>query len=283
MADVRKFIIYTFKDYFILSEKLEAFAREGLLLKSIGPLFWTFSKGKPKELKYTIKFSKEGSLFNPKPTDSQLDFFSHAKSIGWDLVCEFNNLQVFSSELDNPEILEPNEEEKLSNIHNCMKSSVILSEILLLLLYALNLFPVLIEPLNNASILDLSCICLFSFLSINSILNISTYLIWYFKSKRSVSNGGSILILKPTQKFKKGFLVAIFIPLFFILLEAFKKSNFISIILAILTFPILVFIFYGTSKLLKHLKVSKEFNMLITCSIYFLFGLLYFQILFRVI
>ena len=132
------FINYNY--YKEIEQKLERYAEKGLVLEKMGPYLWTFKKAEPQNLKYTATFFAEGSVFNPQPTDNQQNYFDYAKAAGWDFVCEYNQMQIFSSSLENPPEFETDEKEMLENIHKCMKKSFVVSQLLMIVVFGLNLF-----------------------------------------------------------------------------------------------------------------------------------------------
>lgn len=140
MNTTKKLKMMNYNYYKEIEEKLEYNAKKGLVLEKIGPYFWTFKKTEPQDLKYTVTYFAEGSVFNPHPTDNQQSYFEYAKAAGWDFVCEYNQMQIFCSSLQSPPEFETDEEEKLENIHKCMNKSFVVSHVLILLAFALNLF-----------------------------------------------------------------------------------------------------------------------------------------------
>lgn len=50
----RKIVLFKFNEYKDIEERLEKMAKKGLFLEKIGSMFWTFKKGEPKEVKYTL-------------------------------------------------------------------------------------------------------------------------------------------------------------------------------------------------------------------------------------
>ena len=118
-----------------IAQKLEHYAKKGLVLEKMGPYLWTFKKIEPQNLKYTITYFTEGSIFNPHPSDNQQTYFEYAKAAGWDFVCEYNQMQIFSSSLEKPPEFETDEKENLENIHKCMKKDFVASQLLMLVIF----------------------------------------------------------------------------------------------------------------------------------------------------
>ena len=93
MKDRTKRIInFRFDRYEDVENKLEKLAAKGLFLEKCGPFLWTFRKGTPKKLKYTVTYFSEGSVFNPDITDNQQTYFDYARAAGWNFVTQFNQM-----------------------------------------------------------------------------------------------------------------------------------------------------------------------------------------------
>lgn len=136
---VKRVVNFRFDRYREMEVRLEKLAAKGLFLERCGGFAWTFRKGEPKSLHYTVTYFSEGSLFNPHITDNQQTYFEYAKAAGWDFVAQLNQMQIFSSEAENPIPFETDEREKLDNIKRCMNKSFLPSMVLLIVVFSLNL------------------------------------------------------------------------------------------------------------------------------------------------
>src|SRR6056297_426751 len=146
MKDKTKRIInFRFDRYEDVENKLEKLAEKGLFLAKCGPYSWTFRKGTPQKLKYTVTYFSEGSVFNPDITENQQTYIDYAKAAGWNFVTQFNQMQIFCSEADNPIPFETDEKEKLENIKRCMKKTFLPSIIIMILVLVFKL----IEQFNS--------------------------------------------------------------------------------------------------------------------------------------
>lgn len=67
---VKRVVNFRFDRYRDMEVRLEKLAAEGLFLEKCGSFAWTFHKGEPKSLHYTVTYFSEGSLFNPDITDN---------------------------------------------------------------------------------------------------------------------------------------------------------------------------------------------------------------------
>ena len=138
--EVKKFIFFKGGHYQKeLENKLEAMAKKGLFLKKTGSLFWTFTKEEPKDIKYTVTYFSEASMFNPCPTDNQQTYLDYALESGWIFVDELNQMQIFCNENENPISLETDAQEQFETIKKCMNKSYVIPYLLLLMIFSCNL------------------------------------------------------------------------------------------------------------------------------------------------
>ena len=137
---VKKFMLVRFDQYTDIELKLETMAKKGLFLEKARGMFWTFKKGEPKNLKYTVTYFPEASIFNPTITHNQQRYFNDAKESGWNIVAEFNQMQIFCSDDKNPRPFETDEKEKLKNIKICMRKNFLPATIVMSFLFMLNLW-----------------------------------------------------------------------------------------------------------------------------------------------
>ena len=275
MKTTKKVMMLNINHYDEIENRLEQYAKEGLILKKTGTIFWTFTKSEPQNLKYTVTYFKEGSVFNPEYTDNQLTYFEYAKASGWELVCEFGQMQIFCNSQENPVPFETDDMEKLENIHKCMKKSFIPSQVLLLVVWILNLgvrIPSLISrPIDFLSDkVNLVSMLMFTSVVIFSAYTIISYYNWYNNSKKSILMGGEIKksYSKTKSFFEKIYLVGLFAVLVYQFAIVFNDVNAWVIVLMALQVPFYIFVFSGMIKLLKKLKVSAITNRIITFVVY---------------
>lgn len=270
-----------------IEQKLERYAKKGLVLEKMSSTFWTFKKTEPQNLKYTVTYFTEGSVFNPHPTDNQQTYFEYAKAAGWDFVCDYNQMQIFSSSLENPPEFETDEKEKLKNIHKCMKKSFVMSQLLMLVVFALNLFLELDRLKRNptdflSSNIELATLLMFFSIIIYSSYYLMNYYVWYNKSKKSIDLGGSIIYSfnKTRRYFDIAYLVFLFSIVGYIFIHLFNNSCFGIIALSVVQLPLFTLVYWGSITLLKRRKISAKSNRIISISLLLLTGVLYIGFVF---
>jgi hypothetical protein len=270
-----------------LEQKLEHYAKKGLVLDKMGSTFWTFTQTESQDLKYTVTYFSEGSVFNPHPTDNQLTYFEYAKAAGWDFVCEYNQMQIFSSSLDNPPEFETDEQEKLDNIHKCMKKSFVTSQLLMIVVFAFNLYLRLNSLRRNptdilSSNIDLATLLMFFSIILYSSYTLINYYRWYKKSQKSVAMGGPIT--DNFNKFRRYFDIVYLIFLFslvgYMFIHLATNTAYGIIVLSVMQLPLFALVFWGSIILLKRRNISAKANRIISISLLILTGFLYLVFIF---
>ena len=287
MKNTKRLMLMNYNYYKEIEQKLELYAKKGLVLEKMGPYLWTFKKTEPQNLKYTVTYFAEGSVFNPHPTDNQQTYFDYAKAAGWDFVCEYNQMQIFCSSLENPPEFETDEKEKLENIHKCMKKSFVVSQLLMLVVFALNLFLRLNSLKRNptdflSSNIDLATFLMFFCIILYSSYTLINYYMWYNKSKKSVDMGGSIIenFNKTRRYFDIGYLIFLFSLVGYMFIHLLTNTAFGIIAISVVQLPLFALIFWGSITLLKRRKISANANKIISISLLIITGVLYLGFIF---
>ncbi len=279
MKTIKKFIFWQQHCYQNVEKKLEKYAAKGLCLKKFRGSFGTFEKTQPQQLTYAITFFSEGSIFNPDYTDNQLTYFEYAKASGWDFVCENDQIQIFSSALENPVPLETDEKEKLENIHRYKKKGFVLPMFMMLLCSILNLVmripSIFVTPtFILASKLQLATIFMMVMLAIFSGYTLLDYYSWYKKSKKSVELGGEILNSKSKVKsiFEMGYAVLLSLVAIYMTIQMLHWQ---LIVLTLGMAPVILIVLYGMIALQKKLRVKAKVNKIVTYVSLWLMVILY--------
>jgi len=270
----KRIMNFRFDRYEDAENKLEKLAAKGLFLEECGSFLWTFRKGEPKKIKYTVTYFSEGSVFNPDITDNQQTYFDYAKAAGWNFVTQFNQMQIFWSEADNMVPFETEEKEKLSNIRRCMKKSFIPSMIAMILVFVLNLIVQFnsfqLNPIDYLSdpirLLSSSMILAATIYYIYSLMN---YFLWLKRSEKSIALGGdcvknSNIVYKIIDIIFMVFLFGILGYMFFHLAS---KTSWFGLVLSIAQVPVLMIVFWSTIKYFKKKKASATKNKVISFAI----------------
>jgi len=272
MSDTRKRIMFfRFDNYEKTEKKLEKLASKGLFLEECGSFLWTFRKGKPQKVKYTVTYFPEGSVFNPGITDKQQTYFDYAEAAGWNFVTGFNQMQIFTSKADNPIPFETDEKEKLENIKQCMKKSFLPYMIVMILIFAFNLVMHFnsfklnpIDFLSDAS--RLLPVLMYSAIILYNAYTLIDYLLWCRRSEKSIAIRGtcarrSFLVQKIVDTIFLCFIIA---STAYLLFHLALKTSFLFLFLSIAQMPILIFVFWSSIRYLKKKKASRSKNRAIS-------------------
>lgn len=271
MKKTRKLVLFQYNCYNEMEKKLENYAKEGLILEKNSSLFWTFAKTEPQNLKYTVTYFKEGSIFNPDQTENHITYVEYAKASGWDLVCQNGQVQIFSNSQENPTPFDTDEHEKLKNIHACMKQSLIPSQLFMFGIILLNLslrIPMILSQPTYYFTEKIDILCLFLFFIVlifsgNTLIN---YFSWYIKSKKSVNLGGDILdaYSKPKRIFELLLLVIDLSLVGYIFYLLFQGTAIEFVVLVCMQMPILFVIYNVFIRVQKKLKISAKVNRIVS-------------------
>ncbi|NLB41748.1 MAG: DUF2812 domain-containing protein [Clostridiales bacterium] len=194
----RRFEQFLFYDYTGIKAHLEKMAMKGWQIHKIKRFYWEYCKKEPQKLTYAVSYFSEASEFNPYPTDNQQTFHEYCKGAGWQLVAEQAQMQIFCSEQANPTPIETEESVKLKAIHRSMKKNFLPSSMLMLLL---SLFQIVLQfstimrsPVSSlVNVTTLPLIVIWNIITINMLTNLIGYAVWYYRSKKAISTGGTCI------------------------------------------------------------------------------------------
>lgn len=271
---VRKTIVFRFNQYKDLEVKLEAMANKGLFLEKIGTMFWTFRKENPKKLKYTVTYFPEASIFNPTVTNNQKIYLEKAKELGWNLVAQLNQLQIFCNSDEDPIPFETDEREKFENIKKCMRKSFLPSTTLLLLAFILQLrMQYTSYTKNPIDALARTSSFIFVAIMVPTIIYLTytlvAYFVWCKQCEKSLSMGEGCAEKKYRyQNRVDGVFISYTLILgALFLFHTFQKSSFALIIISILQVPILMAVFRFCIYYLKKKKHSATLNRIVSYTL----------------
>lgn len=201
MSAKRKYRLETFLpwDGAYVERHLEKMARKGWRLEKAGNPFWTYRKAEPANLHYAMTYFPTASVFDSDPTEEQETYADYCAAAGWELVSAYGPLQIFVNERPHPVPIETDEREKLAAIHGAMKKMLLLPYGVLAAVWLVNLLLRLDLRSYYSMLSTLSSIQQLLFLLAIALLilvflgMIGDYLVWYFRSRRAVEQGGACL------------------------------------------------------------------------------------------
>ncbi|MBD5162812.1 MAG: DUF2812 domain-containing protein [Oscillibacter sp.] len=204
----RQIIWHQIDDTEAIARNLEKMARKGWLLEAVDNWRYTYRRAGPTEVRYTVTFFPDASIYDPGPTEGQETYIDYCRAAGWELAAAYGPIQYFRSARPDPVPIETDEAVKLAAIRRTMRKTFVLSHAILLLLPAVNL-PLWwnqfrLDPLDFlCSNFKLALFVLMAGITIFVIGMLLDYLIWVLCSRYSVARGGSCA--RPHTRFRLGF------------------------------------------------------------------------------
>ena len=177
---------------------LEKMARRGWQLEKAGSYFWTYRQAEPAQLRYAVTYFPETQFQGAfgEPAEDQAAYCDYCAAAGWELVCCYGPQQIFVSDRPDPVPIETDEREKLTAIHRSVKKTLLVPLAVLLPLLLVLGWPAwgLFSSLSGGDRdLSLAWTALPFLLAICFACVAADYLVWYFRSRRSVDQGGACL------------------------------------------------------------------------------------------
>lgn len=258
-------------DYRGVEEHLSAMAAQGWRLEKAGNSVWKYRRSEPGKVRYAVTYSATASQFNPGPTEGQRSLAELCEAAGWTKVCDWFQMQIFSTEDENAVPLETDEALRLENIHRSMRKNFLPVNIIVLivgLLFSVSFLGTLIvKPVRiferGVSLLTGQ---LFIMVTLLEIYTFWHYYGWRRRSRRSIEEGGPCAPIdtRAYQRLNWGGLVLTGVLTVLYLLSVLSAGNGdMALVYAVYTpcFFLIVFLIHRTTDLLRKLKVSKGWNM----------------------
>ena len=279
---IRRLEIFNLYDYQGVEEHLSAMAAKGWRLEKANNSLWTYRRTAPAQVRYAVTYSPELSQFDPGPTEGQARLEDLCEAAGWEKVCDWLQMQIFSTEAKDPVPLETDEALRLENIHQTVKKHFYPANLVLLVLalvmiasWANSLVRTPIRVLGNNSRLFSGL--MFLILVIMLLVNLGAYWLWRRRSLRSVEAGGNCVRLGPGYRRA----AAVFLALVALLAVGYVLTSFwtaqggyaVYFLTYIALFTLLTLAVHGTKNLLKRQGVSRGKNMAATLAVDFLLAL----------
>lgn len=258
-------------DYRGVEKHLSAMAAKGWRLEKAGNNFWKYRRAEPAQVRYAVTYSAGASQFNPGPTEGQESLAELCAAAGWEKVCDWFQMQIFSTEDPDAVPLETDEALRLQNIHRSLGKNFLLTNLILLLLGLFMSFAFLgtlfVKPLrvleNSASLCSGPLFVLVPLLEIYTLCH---YYGWRRRSRRSIEEGGPCAPIntRAYQRLNRAglVLVGLFVAVW-LLTEVSRGGRgyalFFTVYIAL--FVLLVILIRGTTAFLRTRKVSKGWNI----------------------
>lgn len=126
----------------VVERYLEEASLKGWKLKKASNKLLKFERVEKKRIKYFVDINKETEIINGKPSNEILEYREKYKAVGWDFVCQCENVQIFSSENLEVERIYIEERERKEIINKALIRHIILNLAMIFIL-ALNIYNII--------------------------------------------------------------------------------------------------------------------------------------------
>lgn len=132
-----KWVIFNFLPFEsdVLEKYLEEMALKGWKLKSICSRLLIFVKTDKRRIKYTVDINKETEIRNGEPSEKTLEYREICKEVGWDFVCHYERIQIFSTEEEDVIPIHTDEQEKKDIIGKSSLKYILVDIILMIAIF----------------------------------------------------------------------------------------------------------------------------------------------------
>ena len=265
-------------DYRGVEAHLPAMAAQGWRLEKAGNALWKYRRAEPASLRYAVTYNAGASQFNPGPTEGQESLEELCNAAGWTKVCDWFQMQIFSTEDPAAIPLETDEALRLQNIHRSMRKNFLPTNLFLLVI-GLWMSSSLVYSLVSGNILRLFSSnahlfsgTLFLLLVLAESYTLLHYYRWRKQSRRSIEDGGTCVPIntRAYQRLNCGGLVLVgLVSALYLLAELLGggRGYAVFFLVYILQFVLLVFLVRRTTAALRKWKASKGVNMAVTLAV----------------
>lgn len=268
-------------DYLAVERHLSNMAKKGWMLESAGPQLWKYRKAEPADITYAVTYISDASEFNPHPTDNQMLLEEYCGTAGWQKVCDWSKMQIFSTAENNPVPIETEESVRLELIEKVMEKTFLPPNLFVLVFFIfLSLITVHFivgRDINSGyNVFDAKGLILFlmSILGvIVEVVSIANYFRWVSKSEKSIEQGGTCAenwVYRIFSRITWALIVVLFIVQLLLNLQTVDIGLRMYQILYFPMLLLLIFLVRRTQKFLRKTGVSKTKNIIITVIVDFI-------------
>lgn len=190
----RQMSLYSFYDHTGIEKHLARMAERGWLLCGIGQLFWHYRRIEPKKITFSVCYFPQATIYDPRPSEGQEEFYDLCAHAGWTLAGESGQLQVFYHEGEDPTPIDTDPALEVEAIHQSAKKTVLPANFLLLGVAVLNLGLFLWRFWDNpvltlASGGTLLALVAYTLILVNCTVELCAYFRWRGRARRAAERG----------------------------------------------------------------------------------------------
>lgn len=279
MSDTkRRFERFSFYDHTGMERHLEKMAAQGWMVKKVGFL-WRYRKTEPRQVKFTVTFYPRASMFDPEPTEGELDFRAFCERTGWKLAASNAQLQIFYNEDLNAAPLYTDPVTEVETLHRTAKRAFLPSFYVLLALVLLQFYMFISDLVTRplyllSSTLRLCTVLMFIVLTFLLIAELAGYYSWRRRARRAAQRG-EFLRTRSHIRLQTGCMAAAALILLLYLVSLALEADSLYLFL----FALMAVLMAGTAALtvairalLKRLRVPRNVNRVLTFGVPFVVG-----------
>ncbi len=197
-----------------MQEFLEQKASEGWkLVRKVFAAEWEFERTEPQKLHYAItympQFSNEDEFL---ASDNKKEYLELCSVSGWQFVCAYKNMVIFSNEEADPLPIDTDPEVELDLIHKTVLKRSLPDLILVLVTYAVTIVDLFFDTPSKTFAFTVAGLIVFS---VYTVLDFYKYLRWRNKALAAAATG-KFSRTDISNKFISGLLVAVALLVFVI-------------------------------------------------------------------
>ena len=175
-------------DWHGVERRLERQAAKGWRLEKIVSPFWYYRRAKPAQVRYAVTYLPNVGEATPRPDPEAQALDAVCTAAGWEKICDWNGMQIFSNEQPNPLPLETDERLRLQAIHQTLKRQWMgLMVLLAVLLFLLLLFCWGGQASGPTQYIWRAMLCCGVLYPVSEL---GLYGLWYLRARRAEGLGG---------------------------------------------------------------------------------------------
>lgn len=259
----RRMEFFSMYDCTGIAAHLEKMALKGWALEKPGTFLWRYRRMEPKKLRYAVVYLPGSSEFDAAPTEENQDLQAFCAEAGWVQVGSVAQMHIFCNESEDPVPIETDAMVQIGSIHAAMKRNFIPSQIVLLLLAAVNLgmrlWEFSVNPLKYLSSasgqVTISCWLMVIALTVTELF---CYFRWRRRALAAAREDGTFLPTRSTRIFQRLYfiLLGLLVLSWFALAAEPREKFLIAAMLAVLA---LIFAgVFGVKHLCKKLGAGRN-------------------------
>ena len=158
-----------------------------MALEKIVSPFWYYRRAKPAQVRYAVTYLPNVGEATPRPDPEAQALDAVCTAAGWEKICDWNGMQIFSNEQPDPLPLETDERLRLQAIHQTLKRHWMgLMFLLAVLLFLLLLFCWGWQESGPTQYIWRAMLCCGVLYPVSEL---GLYGLWYLRARRAVERG----------------------------------------------------------------------------------------------